>query len=275
VEAGGGGADTVVSGVTHTLSANVEHLTLVGFSAINGTGNALDNMLSGLLNLAGNTLTGGEGNDTYVLGSGDQVVEASNGGSDTVQAGFTYTLGSNIEHLTLTGVGAINGTGNALNNVLMGNSANNVLNASGGNDTLRGGLGNDTMNGGSGNDTFLFERGDGQDLIQDNNGSSDKTQFGTTVNPLDLVISRQANDLRLAIHGSSDQVTIQNWYTSPVNRVETIQAGNRQTLLNTQVDQLIQAMAGFTQQTGLTWDQALNDPAQVPAVQNILAANWQ
>ena len=76
VEATGGGTDTVVSGVTHTLSVDVENLTLVGFSAINGTGNALDNMLNGLLNLAGNTLTGGAGNDTYVLGSGDQVVEA-------------------------------------------------------------------------------------------------------------------------------------------------------------------------------------------------------
>ena len=275
VEAAGGGTDTVVSGVTHTLSVNVENLTLVGFSAINGTGNALDNVLNGLLNLAGNTLSGGAGNDTYMLGSGDQVVEAANGGSDTVQAGFTYTLGSNVENLTLTGAGAINGTGNALNNVLTGNNANNVLSAAGGNDTLRGGLGNDTVNGGSGNDTFFFGSGDGQDLIQDNSGSADKLLFDGGINPLDLVISRQANDLRLTVHGSSDQITVQNWYVGTVNRTETIQAGNGQTLLSTQVDQLIQAMAGFSAQTGLTWDAALNDPAQVPAVQNILAASWQ
>jgi len=68
-------------------------------------------------------------------------------------------------------------------------------------------------------------------------------------------------------------VTVQDWYTSASNRTETIQAGNGQTLLNTQVDQLIQAMAGFTQQTGLTWDEAIDQQPQ--DVQAVLAANWQ
>ena len=56
-------------------------------------------------------------------------------------------------------------------------------------------------------------------------------------------------------------------------RSRRIQAGNGQTLLSTQVDQLIQAMAGFTQQTGLTWDQAIDQQPQ--QVQTILAASWQ
>jgi hypothetical protein len=90
---------------------------------------------------------------------------------------------------------------------------------------------------------------------------------------LDLVISRQANNLRLAIHGSSDVVTIQNWYTSPrTNQIEHLQAGNGQHLLNTQVDQLIQAMASFSQQSGLTWDQAIDQRPQ--EVQAVLAASW-
>ena len=69
-------------------------------------------------------------------------------------------------------------------------------------------------------------------------------------------------------------MTIQNWFSAPATaQVETIQAGNGQTLLSTQVDQLIQAMAGFTQQTGLTWDQGI---AQKPEeVQTVLAASWQ
>jgi hypothetical protein len=105
-------------------------------------------------------------------------------------------------------------------------------------------------------------------------GNADKLLYGTTINPLDLVLSRQANDLRLAIHGGTEQVTIQNWYTSPAtNQVETIQAGNGQQLLSTQVDQLIQAMASFTQQTGLTWDQAIDQQPQ--DVQTVLAASWQ
>src|SRR5206468_2210334 len=105
-------------------------------------------------------------------------------------------------------------------------SATNVLSGAGGNDTLRGGVGHDTVNGGSGNDTYLFGRGDGQDLVQDSNGSADKILYDVGINPLDLVISRQANDLRLAIHGSSDQITVQNWYAGTTNRTETIQAGN-------------------------------------------------
>lgn len=57
------------------------------------------------------------------------------------------------------------------------------------------------------------------------------------------------------------------------NRVETIQAGDGEILLSTQVDQLIQAMAGFTQQTGLTWDQAIDQRPE--DVQAVLAASWQ
>lgn len=273
VEAANGGTDTVVSGITHTLATNVENLTLIGFSASNGTGNALDNVLNGLLSLAGNTLTGGSGNDTYILGNGDQVVEAANGGTDTVQSGLIYTLGANVENLTLTGFSAVNGTGNSLNNTMTGNSANNTLSGANGNDTLRGGLGNDTVNGGSGNDTFLFGRGEGQDLIQDNSGTADKILYDAGINPLDLVISRQANDLRLTIHGTTDRVTIQNWFSAPAAaQVETIQAGNGQTMLSAQVDQLIQAMASFSQQTGLTWDQAIDQRPQ--DVQTVLAASW-
>jgi Ca2+-binding RTX toxin-like protein len=273
MEAAGEGTDTVISTVTHSLGANVENLTLLGLSSASATGNVLDNVLNGLLNLGGNTLTGGAGNDTYIIGAGDAVVEAANGGTDTVQSLFTHTLGANVEHLTLTGLGAVNGTGNSLNNTITGNSANNVLSGAGGDDQLRGGLGNDTVNGGSGNDTFLFGRGDGQDLVQDNSGTADKLLYDSGINPLDLVISRQANNLRLAIHDSTDVVTVQNWYAGTTNRTETIQTGNGQTLLSTQVDQLIQAMASFSAQSGLTWDQAIDQRPQ--DVQTVLAGSWQ
>ncbi len=204
---------------------------------------------------------------------GDLVIELANNGVDQVKSSVTITLAANVENLMLTGATALNGTGNTLDNLLAGNNATNVLNGANGNDTLREGLGNDTTNGGSGNDTFLFGSGDGQDLVQDNSGTADKLLYDAGVNPLDLVLSRQANDLRLTIHGSSDQITVQNWYVGTTNRTETIQAGSGQTLLSTQVDQLIQAMAGFTGQTGLTWDQAIDQQPQ--QVQTVLAASWQ
>ena len=127
------GNDTLHSSVTHTLGANVEHLTLTGPGTIDGTGNALDNILTG--NSAVNILAGGAGNDTYVIGMGDTVVEQANEGLDTVQSDQSYALGAHVENLTLTGVAAIKGTGNALDNVLTGNGAMNLL---------AGGVGNDT-----------------------------------------------------------------------------------------------------------------------------------
>ena len=91
------------------------------------------------------TLIGGTGNDLYIVdNTGDVVVENANEGTDTVQASVNYTLSANVENLILTGVGNINGTGNALNNTITGNSGNNTLIGLGGADTLDGGAGNDT-----------------------------------------------------------------------------------------------------------------------------------
>src|SRR4030095_265564 len=91
------------------------------------------------------TMTGGVGNDTYLVdNAGDVVTELAGEGTDTVQSSITYTLGANVENLTLTGNNPINGTGNALVNTLRGNGANNILDGQAGADTIIGGAGNDT-----------------------------------------------------------------------------------------------------------------------------------
>ncbi|MHC1758517.1 MAG: calcium-binding protein [Negativicutes bacterium] len=169
MENAGEGIDTVKSSVSNTIGANMENLILTGYSAINGTGNELDNIILG--NIADNVMTGGLGNDTYgVDNSSDVVVENANEGIDTVQASISYTLGSNLENLTLVGTNNTNATGNSLNNVLAGNSGNNILN---------GGLGADTMAGGAGNDTYVVENA--EDLITENaNKGTDLVQAGAS-----------------------------------------------------------------------------------------------
>jgi Ca2+-binding RTX toxin-like protein len=86
---------------------------------------------------------GGMGNDTYVRSSGARIVEERASGTDTVLSSLTYTLGANLERLTLTGTSAVNGTGNTANNTITGNDAANTLNGRTGADTLVGGLGDD------------------------------------------------------------------------------------------------------------------------------------
>jgi Ca2+-binding RTX toxin-like protein len=89
--------------------------------------------------------------------------------SDTLTAAVTTTLATNVENLTLTGAAAINGTGNAGNNVLIGNSANNTLTGNAGNDTLNGNAGNDSLIGGDGND--LLFGGAGNDTLTGGTGN--------------------------------------------------------------------------------------------------------
>ena len=95
---------------------------------------------------AGNdTMAGGLGNDTYFVDStGDKVIENPGQGVDAIRASVTYSLQANVKNLTLTGISAINGSGNALANSLVGKSANNTLAGLGGADALDGGDGIDT-----------------------------------------------------------------------------------------------------------------------------------
>ncbi|WP_304611093.1 carbohydrate-binding domain-containing protein [Microvirga sp. ACRRW] len=208
------GTDTVEASIAYALGANVEHLILTGSADLNGTGNGLNNQITGnagsnlLSGGAGNdtldgganatgkidTLTGGTGDDTYVVRSvSDVVTENAGEGTDTVQAAVTHTLATNVEHLVLTGTSGNSGTGNDLANRITGNAGANTLDGRGGNDTiiggdgadiLIGGAGNDQLTGGAGADTFRFAKAGGQDTITDFNASQgdliDLTGTGVT-----------------------------------------------------------------------------------------------
>ena len=152
IEYSNAGTDAVRSSASFTLGLNVENLTLTGTAAIDGFGNALANLIIG--NSAANIIDGGrgadimkggEGDDVYRVDNvGDRVSETSTGGHDRVESSVSYTLGSYLEDLTLTGTLSIHGYGNDLDNVIIGNDGNNILDGRGGADTMNGGAGNDT-----------------------------------------------------------------------------------------------------------------------------------
>ena len=82
------------------------------------------------------TMTGGDGNDTYVLdNAGDVIVETASGGTDEVWSNGSYALAANLENLRLISSGNVDGYGNALDNVITAGAGNNTIGGGAGNDT--------------------------------------------------------------------------------------------------------------------------------------------
>ena len=202
--AGEGTADQVRSSFSYTLPAHVENLFLIGSSAINGTGNALNNEINGnnasniinglggsdnmsgadgndtLLGGPGNDilggnfgndiLNGGAGNDQMFGGAGDDIFEVDSAG-DSVSEGSTEgtdLVRSTISYTLGTNVEHL-GLRGSTNINGTGNTLNNFLDGNAGNNTLSGLDGNDVLLGNAGNDTLLG--GNGNDELNGGPGN--------------------------------------------------------------------------------------------------------
>jgi Ca2+-binding RTX toxin-like protein len=186
VEAAAGGVDTVETGITWTLATEVEKLLLTGSTAVNGTGNASINWLTG--NAGNNTLNGLAGADVLLGGAGNDTLQDTAG-----------------------------------NGALDGGTGNDALTAGSGNDLVAGGTGNDTYTLGAGTDIVAFDRGDGVDTINaplsgaglgENNDvlSLGKIRFA------DITLSREVNDLVIHVTGTTDAIRFNSWYAQAGNQ---------------------------------------------------------
>jgi Ca2+-binding RTX toxin-like protein len=144
-----------------------------------------------------------------------------------------------------------------------------------GNDLLDGGSGTDTLIGGQGSDTYRFGRGYGIDSVIENDttlGHTDIAQFMAGVSSNQLWFQRTGNNLEVDIIGTADKLLIKDWYSGSANHIEQFKTSNGLTLLDNQVENLVNAMAAFAPpsagQTRLPQDYQT-------ALAPVLAANWQ
>jgi hypothetical protein len=175
------GNDTIQSSVTLTLVANVENLILTGTTAINGTGNTLNNLIRG--NSGNNALNGAEGFDVVEGGAGNDTLTDTSGG-----------------------------------NYLNGGAGTDTLTGGTSGDFFMGGTGNDTLNTGNGAEVIAFNAGDGQDSVNPSMGTDDTLSLGGAgLSYSNLTFQKNANDLILNV-SATDKITFTNWYATSANK---------------------------------------------------------
>jgi Ca2+-binding RTX toxin-like protein len=165
--------------------------------------------------------------------------------------------------------------GTLQSDTMSGLAGNDMLLGDAGNDTLDGGAGNDRLVGEGGSDTYLFGRGSGVDVIaakDDPVGSVDVLLFGTGVSADQLWFTRVGHELRVSILGSQDAVIVQEWYVGSQYQVEQFKTFDGKTLLSSQVDALVSAMAAFSPPTP---GQSTLPPNYQDALAVVLTASWK
>jgi hypothetical protein len=144
-------------------------------------------------------------------------------------------------------------------------NGNDTLIGALGNDSLSGDRGNDLLNGDLGGDSYAFSSEGGQDTIVDN-GGNDALTFSTDIWFTELWFRRVANDLEISVMTTTDKITVQNWYGAGDNHMERFVASDptrddpyymeivggpyTRTLLYSDVDRLVNAMAGMAPPAG-------------------------
>jgi Ca2+-binding RTX toxin-like protein len=228
-------------------------------------------------------MLGGKGDDIYEVDvKSDIVIEMGGGGHDRINCtAREYNLQINVEDLYAygeRGSTGLNFNGNVNNNhieitgdfdhVVKSGAGDDYVSTAGGNDYLIGGVGNDTLAGGLGNDGYRTEIGNfGKDVITDVGGADDSLEL-MGLNPEQIWLTQVGNDLKIYnIDSPTNNVTVQNWFSDPNARMETIYA-NGKSLEGARLNDLISVMSDFTRP---------NSSGEVvnPAVTQAIQSDWR
>lgn len=131
----------------------------------------------------------------------------------------THSINDAVQVLTAVATGSILEAGDN-DDLLYGLSGNDKLYGMNGNDLLNGGSGNDLLAGGEGSDIYLFNAGDGQDVIEDQGYAdfrdNNTLYFGEGLLAENAVVQRSGNDLFITFSNSNDSVTINDYFITSV-----------------------------------------------------------
>ena len=244
---GGDGIDTAMyfsstAGVTAQLwnssfnTGDAAGDRYVGIENLSGT--YYDDILSG--DAGDNVLQGRSGDDTMAGGAGSDILSGDEG-VDSLSGG----LG---------------------NDLLMGGA---------GGDTLSGDAGDDALSGDAGDDIYSFGRGDGADTVMNHgeSASNDRVLFDVAIDHDQLWFARAGDDLTVSVIGTTDSVTVDDWYVGSANRLDFAVTGGF-SLVDANVQALVEAMAGFS-------PPALGETDLSPgadyydSVTTLIASSWQ
>ncbi len=161
-----------------------------------------------------------------VAGTNDRLYIKSATGIESYEFadGTTWTeadlRGHLYTQLKTAGADLFHGTG--FNEAIDGGAGADRIYAGAGADTLGGGTGSDLLEGGTGDDAYLFNLGDGRDVLWDESGT-DTVRFGADIDPADLILSRPHADddtsgLLISITGTEDQLHVKS--ASGIERYE-------------------------------------------------------
>jgi Ca2+-binding RTX toxin-like protein len=195
--------------------------------------------------------------------------------------GFEFSDGTKVSKIEIDASNRLLLWGTSGDETIRGGAGVDVLYGLAGDDVLHGGRGNDSLSGGLGHDRYYFNAGDGADTIWESTyGDNDQLTFGSGIDWDELWFSKQDNNLVVSVLGTTDKVTINNWFLSIGNVVETIRSGDGNVLHHSDVASLVAAMASFEPSTSATSegirpdDPRLGNPSQAGTILAAMTSAW-